>query len=324
MRIDLYGSEPHFIDHLAPVWAAMPDQLKGRFVVHMKVAGYARRFIPDVQTRGLDHKTNPTLVASYGDLKRARKYGPCVYMEHGAGQSYVGTLSGSYIGGERDGVTLILVPGRHAYDRAVTAYPDIPVEIVGTPKLDQYFALPARPKPTSLLGASVGVSFHWDAAAVAPEARSASRVFLGAIPKLASHVGRLVGHGHPRAIHQYAKTYVQNQVDVVHRFTDVVRDSDIYVCDNSSTLFEFATVAGPVVLLNAPWYRRDVEHGLRFWEFADIGPQVDHPDQLLPALEQLIENDRFEKRRAEITEQLYSFQGAAADRVVQVLSERFG
>ncbi len=44
------------------------------------------------------------------------------------------------------------------------------------------------------------------------------------------------------------------------------------------------------ITLNAPWYRRDVEHGLRFWDNPP-GRMVDGPDQLLDMIDVLDTRD---------------------------------
>jgi CDP-glycerol glycerophosphotransferase (TagB/SpsB family) len=118
--------------------------------------------------------------------------------------------------------------------------------------------------------------------------------------------------------------YGQVGIRFVPEFDDIVRQADVYVCDNSSTLFEFATLDRPVVVLNAPWYRRDVNHGLRFWEYADIGVQVDSPDDLIAGIaEALNDSPARQARRREIVNELYPFLGHAAQHAATQLVEHF-
>ena len=68
----------------------------------------------------------------------------------------------------------------------------------------------------------------------------------------------------------------------------MLRQADLYVCDNSSSLFEFAATGRPVVVLNTPEYRRDVHHGLRFWDAASVGVNCDRPRDLDDAIGQAL------------------------------------
>jgi hypothetical protein len=70
----------------------------------------------------------------------------------------------------------------------------------------------------------------------------------------------------------------------------VVERADVYLNDSSSTLYEFAATGRPVVVLNAPWYRPDIDHGLRFWEHADVGVQVGNPYALLEAVHEALQD----------------------------------
>jgi hypothetical protein len=286
VRIDALASERHFVDHLAPVWLAVPDELRGRFLVADRTlvrhaAGRGITALPATRT------SDALLVASYGDQKRGRRLGArsFVSMEHGAGQSYGGdrrsARHGSYAGGaDRDDTVLFLAPNEQAAARWRVAYPSTPVAVIGSPRVD---SLPTRePGPVPV----VALGFHWPCA-IAPEARTAFPHFRTALPALARRF-TLLGHGHPRFMGRLSSAYRSAGIEPVESFDDVLRRADLYVCDNSSTLFEFASTGRPVVVLNAPWYRRDVRHGLRFWDAATVGFQVDDPADLASTVERAL------------------------------------
>lgn len=112
--------------------------------------------------------------------------------------------------------------------------------------------------------------------------------------------------------------YRAQSIEFIPEFEDVVRRADIYVNDSSSTLYEFAATGRPVVTLNAPWYRRDVNHGLRFWEHADVGIQVDHPDDLETAILKTIAHPDRAARDVAV-EAVYPHLGQSAARAATVL-----
>jgi hypothetical protein len=72
---------------------------------------------------------------------------------------------------------------------------------------------------------------------------------------------------------------VKNPPIEVVPVADVRKFANLLICDNSSLMYEMSYLGRNVVALNAPWYRRDVEHGLRFWQWRGI--QVDTPEELL-------------------------------------------
>lgn len=261
--IELVASAPQYRHHLEPLWAEIPPSLKG--------GGDA------------------VLVASYRDLLAARRtgYRRVAYLEHGIGQSY-GTGHPAYPGGggPRGDVDLFLSPNATAAAADRTAWPRARVEVVGDPRLD---TLQARQGGR---GAVVAVSFHWDSR-IAPETRSAMRHYAAALEELAG-VFDVIGHAHPRARAAVAPLFTRRGIPFVADFDDVCRVADVYVCDNSSTLFEFAATGRPVVVLNDPKFRRNVHHGGRFWDWATIGIQVDDPaflgDAIATALAELPED----------------------------------
>jgi hypothetical protein len=183
----------------------------------------------------------------------------------------------SYPGGrDQDQVGLFLVPNQHAADRTLAAYPDANVAIVGCPKLDK---LPKRKrgdgKPV------VAVSFHFSSS-VAPETRTTWPLYRAHVAELARTI-KVLGHAHPRLLDQLGPYYRSNRIEVARSLDEVFERADLYVCDNSSSLFEFASTGRPVLVLNAPWFRPKARHGLRFWAAAGVGIQVDRPRSAPPA-----------------------------------------
>lgn len=259
--IDLVASQPHYRDHLQPLWDALPDQLKG--------------------------PGDAALVASGRDLAAARRagYARFAYLEHGIGQSY-GTGHPAYPGGggPRRQVGLFLSPNETAAAADRAASPRARVEVVGDPRLD---SLPTR-SPHEPPGPVICTSFHWDAR-VAPEARSAHRHYTAALRDLVDRFF-VIGHAHPRGRGQVTPMYARLGIPFVPSFDDVCRRADLYVCDNSSTIYEFASTGRPVVVLNIPAYRRGVEHGLRFWEAAGVGLNVWDPADLVEVVQAGLED----------------------------------
>lgn len=318
--MDALATEPHFLDHIAPVWRALPGR-RTLWVPHI-LSGRARDLDLDHVALGRPPLSGtPTLVASYGDAKKARRaFRPVVMMEHGAGQSYVGLegTTGSYVGSDdRAGVKLVLVPNATAAARHRAAHPDIPAVVIGSPHLDD---LARHPRPTAGVPT---ISFHWDCR-LAPETRSAWTEYRPALGQLAAAFPGARGHAHPRLWRAAVPGYLQHGLTPTRDFADVVTRSSVYVCDNSSTLFTFAALARPVVVLNSRHYRRDVDHGGRFWDWADVGVQCDHPDDLVDAVAlALTDPPEVATRRRAITAEVYPHRGQAAARAVAAIEEVF-
>jgi hypothetical protein len=313
--IDVLACESHFVDHLAPVWEALPPQQRGHFVVPPQLVSHAR-------ARGLApggdvHGAAPVVVASFGDTKRAHRAGRTriARLEHGIGQTYRDTTSGSYPGGSGcDMVGLFLMPNRHAAQAWQATYPGAEVQVVGSPKID---ALPAYEPADPPL---VVVSFHWDCHLV-PETRTAFYAFASAVREL-SQVRNIACHAHPRFQRNVERWARRNQIAFIPDFAQVLRQAALFVCDNSSAMFEFAATGRPVVVLNAPAYRRNVDHGLRFWSAASVGLQVDEPAALADAVGRaLLDPPAARLARTVALDEVYAYRdGQAAQRAAEALT----
>lgn len=313
--IDALATEPHFLDHIAPVWRQL-DQPGVLWVTAALEPRAAALGLRGVSVGAPPLSGTPTLVASYGDAKKARRTArPAILMEHGAGQSYVGAeaTTGSYVGSQdRDGVVLALVPNRQAKARHDAAHPEIPCVVVGSPYLD------TLPTPS---GGRPCVSFHWDCL-IAPETRSAWGEYARHLHLVASAYPRAIGHAHPRLWPKAKPRMLEQGLRPVDDFTDVCRQAGVYCIDNSSTLFTFAALGGPVVVINSQHYRRDVAHGGRFWDWADVGVTCDDPQDLVDAIA-LARTDPPEiaARRREVAAEVYPHRGEAADLAAAAIEE---
>jgi hypothetical protein len=333
--LDAIATEPHFLDHLAPLWRALPAQSRRTFLVDASL-------MPRAAHRGLDatpidanamRRTpqtaggtdRPALVASIGDTKIARRmgYGPFVRLEHGAGQGYHGDRSGSYAGGPgNDDAALVLVPNDYSAALWRHAYPAARVEIVGCPRLDD---LPSREAGA---GPVVAVSWHWPGPGYAGTAWGEYMRAMGPLSKAYT----VIGHQHPNwRSRKFSgapeRVYARYGIEFVPEFDDVLRRADVYVADNTSTLFEFAATGRPVVVVNSRAWSRKVEQGLRFWDAAHVGVNVDRPEDLIAAVGQALADTPEQQRdREDALRYVYGVRtngaAAAATAILDWMAER--
>jgi hypothetical protein len=283
--IDAFASLRHYADHIQPVWSALPREVRGTF------------WRPGAVPRRRDI-TNHVLVASFRDAETMGG-SRLLYVEHGAGQSYDGDPrgqgNGSYSGGTGlERARLFLCPSERVAARWRERY-DVPAVAVGCPRLD---ALQKPRGETGLawhktgeapLQPAVAVTFHFECGLV-PETRSAWRHYDHALPGLVTDPRwRVVGHGHPRLWPSIQRRWHELGVDHYADPDVVLGQADVLVGDTTSLLYEAAALGIPVVCLNAPFYRRDVEHGLRFWSHPP-GLQVDHPRELPEAIARALDD----------------------------------
>lgn len=316
--IDAYASQRHYLDHVRPV----VDELGGRLFVSGSLERFAVGGRPGLPPRG---DRGPVLVASYRDEVTVRQHSgrPIVLIEHGAGQHYGGTHAAHAGGPDRDDVVLFLCPNETVAERNRAVYPNARIAVVGCPRLDPWhlgrrlFVNHALP--------IVALAFHWDCLIV-PEARTAFDHYAPALAGLAtSFQGRLLGHGHPRIMGKLAPLYAKAGIEVVWTFDEVLDVADLLLFDVTSAGYEFASTDRPVVALNAPRYRREVHHGLRFWDTIP-GLTIDGPGELPDAIEAaLADPPELRELRDEANRRVYAARdGKAASRAAEAVLELGG
>jgi len=325
MKANFLAGEIHFVEHLASVYKSLSSDKRGVFYVRN-----AETFAQAVKYRlspkywsGRIFPKSVVVCCSLGDLNQAWKAGATsILMEHGAGQTY-NSNHGSYAGGAhpaRNDCSMFLVPGVTPAKKLRSVH-DVPVYEIGCPKLDKYILNPPEKKNVK---PKVFLSFHWDCR-VAPETRWVWHHYRRYIKSL---VGReeydLYGHCHPRAQVRLQGWYQSLDIPFVKSFDEVLQTADCYIVDNSSTLFEAAAVNIPVVVLNSPEYRKNVSHGLRFWDVANIGPQVDAPRDLHnKILESLNPTEDQQKETERCLDVVYSVRDGSSSQLAANYIERF-
>lgn len=325
MRVDAYCSQPHYVGHLAPIWQALPADARGTFFVSPSALaatvhyGVGDDAVPCGRLPRDRRGLSVLLVAGAADLA-VRQARPAVLVEHGAGQQYAGVVHPSYAGGiGRDGVALFVVPNERVAAANAARYPNVP-QVIAAPWVEHLTTVAAAyPMSTP---SRVVFTRHWHCSLL-PETIPAWKHHRGGIARWCAqhpHLGLL--HAHPRG--QVGGWYD----DVPHArpvryFDDVVRlGASVLVADNTSALYEWARLGRQVVVLNAPWYRRDVEHGLRFWTHATIGVQVDDPADLHAAVAAASDTRQTARQAALAADVFPVVEGSAkvaADAVLAVL-----
>ena len=333
MPIDFFARRVHFIDHIAPVWLALPAEERGLFFVPDFLRGHAESygieaqglFTADKQANPIDvipAGRNPMMTCAYGDMLQAMKVNQKrkhILMEHGVGLTF---KHPGYAGGfgSRTTVSMFLPPNEFIRAKTAQALPQAKQEIIGTPKLDGYQFPEKAPAPKKK--PVVAISFHWDGSRVCAEAGNAFKHYQHYLASLARERGfRLIGHGHPKYLHTLRHYYEDAGIEVVEDFRDVMEQADLYVNDCSSTMYEFCVTGKPVVILNAPWFRKFVNYGIRFWLWTDIGPQVENADDLLQAIEGQLNNPgQYFDARKKMVGELYPYLGQSAQRAADALT----
>jgi len=287
----------------------MPEEIKGKFITTIEEFANSENEI--------------VACFCYGDLKQVSILGKkAIFGDHGIGMFY-NTTHPSYAGSteHRECVILRLSPNEiHAKkEREVLT---CPVEVIGVPKMDKWHYLREQSRQHIRRRPTIAISFHWDCMVV-PETRSAYRFYFRILRQLAdSFPEQIIGHAHPRIWGLMQRIYRSCGIRSVEKFEDVMKQADIYICDNSSTIFEFAYLKKPVILLNQPMYRRNVEHegNPRFWRMAGMGEQVNTPEEIFTAIQKTIDNPRWEETEKAVEEMFVFLDGKSSKRSADIIN----
>lgn len=316
--IDGYASERSYLDHIGPIWAALPEALRGEFYLYDPTHAEYAAMRGITVTRGRLPVTDRRIIVGGGrDLMKfpGRRF---IFVEHGAGQTYVdapGAAYGYAGGTNREGVELFICPAQRVADANLAVYPGARAVVVGSPRLDPWL----DGTHTRVPGARphVVVSTHWNGGPC-QESHSAWPEYRRHYGNLAVGRVRVSKHGHPR----WADHVRRDLPDVPFiEFDEVLETADVYVCDNSSTQYETAAVGIPNVVVNAHDYRRDVHHGLRFWSHIP-GPQVDRPEQLAETVREVLADlDQWSDYARRVATDVYDglLDGHATERAVDAI-----
>lgn len=298
--IDVYATWSHYLDHLLDATAGLDVRVvcpTEALAVHAYARGARNVTRGNVRMPG-----GPTLVAGYADARDTHASRPLALVEHGAGQTYLDVEHMGYAGGPGwSRLDLVLSPGPHAAARWRAAYPSLRVVEIGAPEHRPYAG------PTGL----VAVTFHWRCNKTI-ESGTAWREWQDTVARLPRE--RLLGTWHPRwgerrGTNNLADWWTALGVEVAEDVEDVFARADVLVCDNTSLAYEFAATGRPVVSLNASWWRKDVEHGLRFWAHVP-GIMLDPGDDLAAGIDAALTGAGEDARRAAVA---HAYGGARDD-----------
>lgn len=331
-KIDYYCPQKNYLEHAMPTWLAMPDEMRGTIYIESKMAQHAKELYGDIpnvyvylSVSELKHhlatKNRYMVCFAYHNCVQLSNFRKMILAEHGCGLTYDYPNS-QYAGWVRNYdpqhmahflTTNKLLDQAHAQKNT-----GIPSTIVGMPVMDKYDKqkFKRNSKPV------IAISCHWDCDHI-PETRSSFSFFKQAFVELSRHY-KVIGHAHP----QYQKVmfpfWKKHGIEIVETFDEVLERADVYVCDNSSTIFQFAYVDKPVVLLNPPWYRTYFTHSFnpRFWSHADIGVNVFDPYDLLPAIEKAVQDDSTQKKaRKRAVEDVFANKGHATQAFIKAIMD---
>lgn len=305
-----YATRLHYGRHLEPIADAV--RARGVEVVKLK----AGRTPPN---------DAHVLVASGTDMAALTRR-KLIYVEHGAGQSYDGDPEAKgkrgYPGGDdADDVGLFLTPSEAVAAKWQERYPKARSVAVGCPALDSWHTDPPKPDTPRLV-----LTFHWPSR-FCLEAGTAwplyQRYIAEQIIPLALREGwSVVGTEHPRWQKELLRSWQTMGVTTIG-YNKAMETGTLLIADNTSMLPEFASTGRPVLFLDSPEWRRDVDHGGRFWKWPEGQVSCDSPFNLREAvLEAITDRTSVREARQRMVSDVYvATDGKAAERAADAVCE---
>lgn len=321
MKVNTYSTFEHYAAHLDPiVFALRASGVEVETFTSREDVVWGDRLHPALTVR---KPCDYWMVAGSVDYKNVP--GQVIYVEHGAGQTYGADERGvshaiSYSNGIIERAALFITPNLFTYHRRRLQQPDVPARLVGMPHLDELHRF-SMGRHDGVRPEVVAFAWHWDCQ-VCPESQSAFPFYQEHLLQIALKLRRAgyipVTTAHPR-IRTRVKYHAERCAFEWWDSHDVLEQAAVLVADNTSLMYEFASLDRPVVVLNAPVYRKDVHHGLRFWE-AIPGEQVDELDELHPAIVRALTDDPMADQRATVNALVCPVRdGGAAERAARAI-----
>lgn len=304
-EVNVLATFSHYYDHMAPIIDALRDRGHRVNVYSGQQSALWGPYIHPSDIERLGRKL--WMVAASVDS--ARTLGQhLIYVEHGAGQTYLADERGDtagYSSGRMDDAVMFLCPNVFVMNRRRENHHGVPSMLVGSPKMDQFYRGLGHDGVQSDV---VALAWHWNCG-VTDESLTAwphyqpwlNRYVLGC-----RRAGiRVVGHAHPRIAKRARYHYERHGIEWWDH-DQVLNEAGMLCVDNSSIGYEFASLDRPVLWLNAPWYRRHVHHGLRFWEYVP-GEQIDgiDADEWVEATARVLRHDVMGERRRDVNDRVF-------------------
>lgn len=324
MPVDFLARSPYLVPHLVPIWDKLDPSERGVFYANGAEVENAlameidNRFLVAYQDGG-DCGDNPIVTAAYGDAVRAADYNtqrPVVLMEHGIGLTFGKAAYADGLG-QREKLSLMPVQSEYVLRKVHPEIAHKPHPVVGMPKMDAWAREFDKPHIMPKTPTLVIAFHHGDKNSRPGETGSAWEHYIDILPILARKY-KLMVHFHPTSGPLIREACARLGLEVVQNFKSVLKLADVFINDASSTAYEFCVTGKPVILLNAPWFNRKSRYGIRFWDYADIGEQVDEPDRLDAAIQNVIRYpEQYLNERRKAVHDLFPYLGTSAERTVE-------